>query len=167
MTPLEKLKEYLQIDKHALDDCLIEQPDVYYQVSEQLVQANAERDTLKLQLEELMAKEDQAIREKVARTGEKTTEAGIQNKIRTTVSVQALQAKYMDKRREAEEWGALKEAFSQRSFMLRELVALFIAQRNQLLQEAGVGQSRAELKGVLAEQNREKARAARVARVRG
>ena len=71
---------------------------------------------------------------------------------------QELQQKFLDARTEAESWLVLKEAFQQRSFMLRELVALFIAQRRDLDMEAGTGQAKANL----AESNRTELRRRRV-----
>lgn len=157
---LERYKQYLAIDKDALDDCLIEQPEVFHHVAHALVLASSERDAAKLAFEELQAKLDQELRAKAVRTGEKTTESAIQNQLRTLPAVQEAQRFYLDSRQAADEWLALKEAFSQRSFMLRELVALYIAQRHDHAMEGGAGQARA----ALSEQNRDAANIERARR---
>ena len=153
LTEVERFKPHLAIDKNNLDDCLIEQPEVYYHVSEALVKATAERDAIKLQLEEATAAEDQNIRTVAVRMGEKLTEASIQNKLTLVPAVKVLADKLVKQSGKVGELAALKEAFSQRSFMLRELVALFIAQRHDLAMSNGSNQSRT----TLAETNRNEA----------
>jgi len=148
---LDELRKELAIDQNALDDCLMRQPELYYSVAVGYAEAVAGRDSVKLELEELQAKLDQDFRAEALRKNEKITEGSIQQKLKTMPKVQDLQQKFMDARTEAESWGVLKEAFQQRSFMLRELVALFIAQRRDLDLESGMGQAKAKL----AESNRE------------
>lgn len=149
---IERQRKYLAIDRTDLDRCLMEQPEVYYHVSRAFTQAVAERDAFKLTLEERQAQADQDIRAAALRNDEKLTEASIQNKLKTMPEIQELRHEYMDKCKEADDWQALKEAFQQRSFMLRELVALFIAQRHDLAMESGTAQVRVDL----SEQNRKR-----------
>lgn len=158
MFTLEECRKQLAIDNGQLDVCLTRQPELYYAVGNGYAEAVAERDSVKLELEELQAKLDQDFRAEAARKDEKITEAGLQQKLRTMPKVQELQQKFLDARTEAESWLVLKEAFQQRSFMLRELVALFIAQRRDLDLESGVGQAKASL----AESNRTEARRRRL-----
>lgn len=158
MSTLEELRKDLAINSNHLDDCLTRQPELYYQVSQGYADAVAERDTIKLALEELQAKLDQDFRAEAARKEEKFTEAGLQQKLKTMPKVQDMQKDYLDARTEAEGWQVLKEAFQQRSFMLRELVALFIAQRRDLDLESGIGQAKANL----AESNRDAVRRKRL-----
>lgn len=157
---LNECKEFLSIDRAELDECLTEQPEIYYHVSRSYVGAVAGRDELKLKLEEETARQDQELRAQALRKDEKLTEAALQNKLRTLPIIQKLQTEFLVSRQAAEDWGALKEAFQQRSFMLRELVALYIAQRHDHALEAGAGQARA----TLAEQTRKEAGKLRTAR---
>lgn len=154
VTALERFKGNLAIDKDDLDTCLMEQPESYYHVSEAYVNAVALRDATKLELEEVTAKEDQAIRASALATERKLTETAVQNELRTLPSIMALNRKLLDQRAAADNWQALKESFQQRSFMLRELVALYIAQRHDHAMEGGAGQARANLTADLAETNR-------------
>jgi uncharacterized protein YigA (DUF484 family) len=140
-----ELEDSLKIDDDALDDCLVEQPGFFYHVAEAVAAANARRDTLKLKLEETLAELDQNIRSEALRTEEKITEASIQNRLRTFPRIQDLQRDYLDARTDAEKWTALKEAYQQRSFMLRELVALQLAQAHNLGIERGAVSARHEL----------------------
>lgn len=142
---LQRQREFLAIDKNRLDDCLIQQPEIYFHVATVFAHAVAERDALSLELEELQATLDQEFREKSVRSGEKLTEASIQNRLRTVPELQAIQRRLLNSKKLAGDWQALKEAFQQRSFMLRELVALVIAQRNDLALEGGAGQARVTL----------------------
>lgn len=142
---LDDFKKHLQIDRNDLDTCLMMQPELYYGVSERLVHLTSERDSLKLHVEEETAAEDKRIREEAVRYEEKTTESSIQQKIKLVKSIQKLQQDLLDKRREVDEFQAMKEAFSQRSFMLRELVALVIAQHRDLALEGGGAQARSAL----------------------
>lgn len=160
--PLDHYKQYLVIDKHDLDSCLVEQPGCFYHVAQGLAFATAERDAAKLEMEEIQAKLDQELRAEAVRKDEKLTESAIQNKLRMLPKVQDAQRKFLDLRKDAEQWLALKEAFSQRSYMLKELVALYIAQRHDHAMEAGSGQARASL----AEENRKAAGDARRERLK-
>jgi len=132
----------LAIDRGDLDGCLTEQPETYYHVSQEFASAVAERDQTKLELEELQASLGQELRAIALREEEKLTETGLQQKLTAHPKIQDLQRVLLQKRKDADRWQALKESFSQRSFMLRELVALFIAQRHDLAIESGAGQAR-------------------------
>ena len=130
---VDSYRKFLEIDRDDLDRCLMEQPSVYWSVSNAFAQAVAERDATKLDLEELQAND------------EKLTEGSLQQKLTTMPKIQDLQRLRLEKTKNAESWQVLKEAFQQRSFMLRELVALYIAQRHDQSMEAGAGQARNSL----------------------
>ena len=138
---LSELRAYLSIDKLALDDCLIEQPEIFYKVANALTFAVAQRDATKLDLEEARAELDEQFRKQAYEEERKyerkkghpappkLTEGAIQNRIRNTPRIRALENEFLARREEADQWAALKEAFHQRSFMLREIVALQLSQR--------------------------------------
>lgn len=123
----EQLLADLEIDREDLDTCLIKQPELFYHVSEAYVVTVSERDEVKLRLEEAIAELDQQIRRKAAEDDERVTEATIQQRIKAAPRIQQLQREYLSARQAADSWQALKEAFQQRSYMLRELVALHIS----------------------------------------
>jgi hypothetical protein len=161
MSMLEHYRNNLAIDRDDLDTCLMRQPEVYYGVAQNVALSNAERDACKLDLEELQAQLDQDIRAEALRKDEKLTETSLQNRLKTLPKMQDIQREFLKKRQEAESWQVLKEAFQQRSFMLRELVALYIAQRHDAAMEGGAGQARASLTADKADQNRAAAGAIR------
>lgn len=142
---LERYKNYLAIDKGDLDTCLMEQPESYYHVSEAYVNAVSQRDTTKLELEEVTAQQDQKIRADALASERKLTETAVQNELRTLPTIMDLHRKLLEQRAAADNWQALKESYQQRSFMLRELVALYIAQRHDHALEGGAGQARQNL----------------------
>src|SRR3990167_3773960 len=142
---LEEFRRYLRIDADALDGCLTEQPDLYYHVAERYARVWAERDAAKLDVDELSAELDQEIRAEALEKDVKITEAQLQNKIRTTPSMKKVVRQLAELRTEADAWAAMKEAFQQRSFMLRELVSLQISQLRELSLERNVPADRARL----------------------
>ena len=140
--PQTDLTQSLKIDPDDLDSCLVEQPGLFYHVAEAVSAANSQRDAVKLDLEEAQAELDQQFRKAAAARDEKITEAAIQNQIRTAPRIKALQRLYLEARAKAENRAALKEAYQQRSFMLRELVALQLSQLQNLQVERGVTYAR-------------------------
>lgn len=140
-----ELESALKIDDANLNACLVEQSGYFYHVAASTASANAHRDTLKLVLEEALADLDQDIRAKAIAEDKKLTESGIQNQLRQFPKIKELQRRCLEARLNAEKWQALKEAFSQRSFMLRELVALELAQVHSLNTERGVTSARQAL----------------------
>jgi hypothetical protein len=117
-------RELLVIDRDDLEGCLTDHSDNFFYIADAHVRAVAKRDALKLEIEELHAALDRNIREQAAKNEEKTTEAGIQQKIKDDPDMRDLKQQLLNASQKADEWGALKEAFYQRGYMLRELVAI-------------------------------------------
>lgn len=139
------LQKKLSIDKDDLDSALIEQPDLYYHVADAFVTAVAERDAAKLNMEQAIAELDKQFREAAAAAEEKVTETSLQRKIATTPRIQTLEKDLLRYRVDADRWQALKEAFQQRSFMLRELVSMYVRRLGDLTIERGSHDSRSAL----------------------
>jgi hypothetical protein len=138
----EELKNSLAIDPDNLDECLVAQPGLFYHVAEQVSIANSRRDAIKLDLEVATAECDKQVREAAAQAEEKVTEPGIQNRLRTMPRIKNLSREYLEARTKAETLLALKEAYLQRSFMLRELVALSLSQATNVGLERGATSAR-------------------------
>jgi hypothetical protein len=139
------LESSLRIDPDALDGCLVEQPGLFYEVADAVADANSERDGLKLDLEEKEAELDRQFRLKALETGSKVTETMVRNQIQSAPKIMELQRFLLNARTKAEKALALKEAYSQRSFMLRELVAVQLAHFQNLQVERGVSSHRHQL----------------------
>jgi hypothetical protein len=139
------LEASLRIDPDDLDACLVEQPGLFYEVAESVSVANSQRDAIKLELEEAQAELDQQFRRKALEEDVKVTETMLQNQIRTTPRIKQLQRDYLESRTRADNRLALKEAYHQRSFMLRELVAVQLAHFQNLQVERGAAGARHQL----------------------
>ncbi len=120
---LDELKQYLEIDKQALDDELVKQASLFYKVSDAYVGAVSERDSLKEYLAETDAILDGTLRTQMANATE--------TKIKNAIIVHPDHAKVMDQYLAAKEAAArleaLKDSFAQRGYMLRDLTQLYIS----------------------------------------
>lgn len=121
-------QKQLAIDKHALDEALEVQPVVFYDISQRLALQTSRRDALKQQLLVVEAEVDETIRRVgLTESGDKLTEKLIEaEKRRHPDTVQCMKA-YLRASYYVNELSALKEAFIQRSYVLKELVSLHIA----------------------------------------
>lgn len=117
----------LRIDKNDLDTALMEQPDLFYRVSQQLALAISRRDQEKLDRDNMISETANHIRLKAEKRGEKVTEKGLAELVEIDEEVVAVKRDYIKANAVAEEWLALKEALSQRGHALRELVQLYNA----------------------------------------
>lgn len=132
----------LQIDRDDLDGCLVDQPESFYHAAVAYSKAVARRDAVKLELEHLAANLDVKIRADADKAGTKTTETGIKNEIQLDADYHDAKSALLEASAEVDRLQALKEAFQQRSFMLRELVALTIAERGDQAGAAGAYEAR-------------------------
>lgn len=122
---LAEFRRYLQIDKLALDDEIIRQPSLFFEVSEAYAEAAVDRDGLKEYLITIDAQLDAKIRAELGDA--KATEAMIKGRIQTDKEHQSAVNDWLTAKAKADQLGALKEAFQQRSYMLRDLVSLHTA----------------------------------------
>lgn len=153
MEEIDRLKQRLVIDQDALSECLIEQPQLYYEVTNAHVRAVSLRDAAKLELEEIHARLDKAIRADADAAQTKITEARIQQEIHLDPKYQAKRKQLLELSERADRLQALRDAYSQRSFMLRELVALTIAERQDIARANGAGQQLPASRAALADSN--------------
>lgn len=120
----EDYRDKLTIDRDDLESCLVEHAQLFWEISSQAVTANAWRDEAKLNMEQLHAQLDGETREELAKGDGKVTEAQVTNAIKSNPKMQKALGKLQDAKTQADQWSALKEAFYQRGYMLRELVQL-------------------------------------------
>jgi|ERR1700722_328765 len=117
----------LAIDKSVLDDEVIRQPVLFYEVSEQLVTALAERDGAKEELATVDAKLSAHWRKQLSGGKDRVTDKRIDTYVQTSDEHEAAFNVYLAAKERADKLQVLKEAFQQRSYMLRDLVALYTA----------------------------------------
>lgn len=137
---LDRYRDELEIDEAALSDCLVSQPQLYYHVTMGYARAAADVDASKLDLDELRAETDRRIREEAAAEEEKITEALVQQRVKLDDGIRDAERSHASARTRAALWQAMRDAFQQRSFMLRELVALRVAERYDGAAASGAGQ---------------------------
>ncbi len=123
---LEALKTGLLIDKNDLDSALIQQPDLYHQVSEQYAKALSRRDQTKRKMEEEEAAISMQTRQKAMDEGLKITEAAVANVTKLDEMYIKIQVAYLKLKEETDLWKALLDSFEQRSYALTELVNLYV-----------------------------------------
>jgi hypothetical protein len=123
----ERLEAAITIDRDALDDELVMQPQLLWQVSEAYTDAVSRADQAKEALAVSQSKVSLRIRRDLSRKGEKATENIITAKINTDEEYQAAIEEHLTAKNEAEKLRGLKEAYLQRGFVLKDLCALYVA----------------------------------------
>lgn len=121
---LIQMEEALKIDETSLERCLFEQPEIFYRVAKAAALAISKRDALKKTIEEVEAEAELAIR---ADAETRITADEVKARKRVSPSVVSVVENYNAMTKKASVLNALKEAFTQRQFMLKELVALYLA----------------------------------------
>lgn len=119
---LEELAVEITIDKNKLDDELIRQPQLFWEISEGYADAVSKRDQSKQVLEQLEADVGSAFR--LSDFSGKVTEAKVNEHVQCHPNYVNQYQLYLGYKAKAEAWAGLKESFSQRCSMLRELVTL-------------------------------------------
>lgn len=121
------MAEGIKIDRDELDTCLIQQPQLYYEVSERLALAISRRDAQRDEVKVTESEVDEIVREEAAEEEKKITEAGVKAQVAQHRSVVAARRLLTRLETEIGRLSALKEAYSQRSHALRELCGLYAA----------------------------------------
>src|SRR4029077_6337613 len=116
------LEDGLRIDQDDLANACLQQPDLFYRVAKQLAICMSQRDAASQAVKEEEAAADEAIRADAAKQGVKTTEKEIESLKLKDESVITARNSLLDSTREVGMWLALKEAFQQRSYVLKDLV---------------------------------------------
>lgn len=127
MRKLEDFEGCLEIDETNLDQELMRQPATMQEISLCYAEAVSIRDAGKQELERTYAEVSLQVREDFADSGRKVTEDLVLQTTLASDEYVAAQKDYLDAKLECDQWSGLKEAFIQRSFMLRDLVQLYIA----------------------------------------
>lgn len=127
MYTIEQLQEMLKIDKNDLDEEIVRQPEIYYQVAQQCSEKQSQRDYAYDDIKRAYAEISLEVREDFEREGRKSTEALVEATVRADPGYIKAQEQHAKLRLEADKYAALQEAFSQRAYMLRELVKLYVS----------------------------------------
>lgn len=123
----EKLTGRLIIDTTNLDRELVEQPDLYDDAGEGYAYAVSHRDLLKNKIKDESASLQQSMRTKAAKGDKRVTEALVQAMVEGTDEIKVLRTKLIQAQREVDLWESRREAFKQRSYILRSVCDMHIA----------------------------------------
>lgn len=134
---LEEARALLRIDKHNLDEELVRQPELYYRVGQALAEAESLRDhrvTARDQLET-------SLLNRAAKEEGRVALDKIKTRVAEDDELRRFSGVIRSREEEVRQWRHLHEAFRQRGYMLRELVALYNAnyyQRNSITYREGM-----------------------------
>tara|TARA_R110000803_G_scaffold210841_2_gene284354 strand:- start:910 stop:1500 length:591 start_codon:yes stop_codon:yes gene_type:complete len=124
---LQQRTKDLIINKHGLDDELINQPILFIEVATLAADASAMRDYAK----EALSMKDAELSAKHRKLAEKGGERATEKLVEQRVGTDPIHIKYVEKLIEAKKYAeqafAMKEAFQARAYMLRELVSLQVS----------------------------------------
>jgi hypothetical protein len=123
MIDVNELQNCLPIDKLNLDEELIKQPVLFYQISDEYARLCQLRDTKKEILADVDAELDSQLR---MNNSEKLTENKIKNMVQMHPAHKEAFIAFNEAKYQADRVAAIKEAFHTRAYMLRDLVQLFI-----------------------------------------
>lgn len=120
-----ELRQALLIDKNSLDDDLVEQPDLFYRVSEQYTQARSFQDQIKTEITQLESELGAQIREEAELNKAKVTVDAVKQEIAGSPKMIALQKEFWDAATTVGKWASLKESYDMRASALKSLVQLY------------------------------------------
>jgi hypothetical protein len=121
---LIELEKGLRIDEDALDEALLAQPDLFYRVSKALALLSSRRDAAKQEIGEAEAVADLQIRTAARRDQTKITNEQVASEKRLNKRVKRAIDQMLHLNSAVAQFGALKEAYQQRSWALKELCNL-------------------------------------------
>jgi|SRR5215469_1005194 len=124
---LDLLTGQMGIDKDALDEEFVRQPNLYWEVAHEYSRAMGMKDQLRHEIDLTKAELDKTIRDRYERDGGRLTEAKLESEILNTQRMADILNEYDQWKYMTEVWNSLKEATSQRAYALRDLAQLHIS----------------------------------------
>jgi len=128
MQAQEFCKENLIIDKHDLDNELVQHASLFSEAAEHAVQASARMDYLKEELAVVDSEVATSLRTSAVNEGRKVTEAALAALVLQHSAHKEAHKALIDAKAETAQWNAARESFSTRGHMLRDLCQLYIAE---------------------------------------
>lgn len=117
----------LRIDKFNLDDELVSQAEIFYKVAEKHIDSIDERDRLYQSLKNIESGLSLEVRSNCENEGKKVTEKVIETLVNTNPQRLVAQEDYLKAKKKCDDLAVMKEALQQKSYMLKELVQLYVA----------------------------------------
>ena len=124
---LQEAQDNLKIDKDALDLVCITHAELFGEVADRHTRAVSERDFKKDALSTAYSEIESEIRSKAAEKGDKITEKAIAAQVLLSDEYLEANEEYLNEKKEADLWANKKEAFMQKSSMIKRLCDLYLA----------------------------------------
>jgi len=124
---LDEAKNALLINKNQLDTECINYAMILNQVGVEAAMAISERDEAKINMDKKYVEIAKTKREHAERTGEKITEAKLDQMVQNDIHYQEKQNIFLAAKLNADLWYAMKDSFSQRGKMIVELCSLYLS----------------------------------------
>lgn len=116
--------DVLLIDRNALDLELMRQAQTYYEVAEAYTEAASKRDAASEAIKQIDAQVYFELRTQYEADNVKITESLLSQKVLAHPSHMKAHSEYTQLKLQSDQLAALKDAFAQRAYMLRDLVQL-------------------------------------------
>lgn len=117
-----------KIDKFSLDECCIQQPQLFQEAADEASYVAEQRDLSKIDMETTFADLDIEFRKKASERGEKLTDKAIESLINSDKSYIAAKEEYIHARKVAAEADNKKTAYEQRKSMLEYIIRLYLSE---------------------------------------
>jgi hypothetical protein len=150
-TPVGELEQGLSIDEHALEVAWQRQPELFYQVAKKLALAISMRDLAKRHVAEIEAeveidiRDDASEEEKDGDRSKKITDKEVIALVAKNKKVQGAYDRLAERTLEVGTLTALRDAFSQRSSALKDLVKLHLMAYYDHMDSGSNGPSRKDV----------------------
>src|SRR5262249_27736627 len=112
----------LKIDENDLHTALLEQPQLYWQVSKQVALAKSRRDAADQNLKVVEARTELNVRRSAREKKEDMTNPEVKSHVIIHLDVEKATKALQDLELQANEWSALERSFAQRMDALKKLV---------------------------------------------
>jgi len=127
MITIEEAVGSLVIDTTKLDEECRFQPIIFYEVAKQAVLKSSERDFLKEKKDKIWANSFISEKMEGKLDGKSLSDKTAETFADVSEKVEISTKEYLEKKKEADEWIALKDSFQQRAIMLKELCGLQVS----------------------------------------
>lgn len=121
------LEGALKIDEYGLDEALSTQPEAFYRVAKSLAMEISRRDAAKQALQDAEADAELRVRDQAEDDKKKMVADEVRARVQTDAGVRAARDRLFQLAESVGKLSSLKEAFQQRSYALKDLVGLYIA----------------------------------------
>jgi hypothetical protein len=124
---IEDLESGLAIDENHLEECSVQQPDLFYRAAKRAILEQSRRDAAKQAVAEAEAKADADARHALEVLDEKITEGKVASAVTLDKNVRAAKEALHQANLNFGLWSVLKESYVERRHALNNLTTLYTA----------------------------------------